>query len=56
MGEDFKTKSLVSSHSLCLSVNILLPTSLSYSELNMLMTTPTKRFMRKKAPTMVKKM
>lgn len=56
MGVDFRTNILVSSHSLYFSVSKSLPWSLSYSLLNILITTPTKRFIKKKAPMIVKNM
>lgn len=53
MGEDLNTKSLSSIHSFYFSVNRSFPPSLSCSVLKVLITTPTKRFKKKKAPTTV---
>jgi hypothetical protein len=56
MGVDFKTRSLVSSHSLYLSVSKSLPESASCSQLKVLTTTPTSKFMRKKLANMANTM
>jgi hypothetical protein len=56
MGSDLSTRSLKSIHSFYFSVKRLFPPILSCSMLNVLMTTPTNRFMKKKQPTMTKTM
>lgn len=56
MGDDLRTRSRSYIHSFCFSVRRSLPPSLSCSELKVLMTTPTKRFKKKKEPTMIKRM
>lgn len=55
-GEALSTKRRTSIHSFCRSVRRLFPPNRSCSELNVLITTPTKRLRRKKLATMMKKM
>jgi hypothetical protein len=52
----FNTTRCVSIHSFCFSVSSVFPPSKSFYRLKLLMTTPTKRFSRKKEPTTMKAM